>query len=87
MQEHLILIGILIFIVWYLVWISNRQAEWYMRYNKISTFYQEITLYIFTIAASFFIFLNVNYYLKFVVAFVSLLITGYEFKKVIESIA
>ncbi len=87
MQEFLI-IGALVFIVWYLVWISNRQAEWYMRYNKISTFYQELTLYLFTITASFFAFVLVKDYLaKLGILILSFLVTTYEFRKVIESIA
>ena len=87
MYELLLLIGV-IFIVWYLVWISNRQAEWYMHYNKVSTFYQEITIYAATIAIGFYVFLHVpSYIAKVFVLIVSFLLTSYEFKKVIESVS
>ena len=86
MKEILIILAI-IFIVWYLVWISNRQAEWYMRYNKISTFYQELTIYSATIVGTFYIFLLVNNLLvKLLIVIISLIITSYEFRKVLESI-
>jgi|GEM_PF-6788014 len=85
---EIVVLGVgLLFLVWYLVWISNKQAEWYMRYNKISTFYQELTLYVLFITISYFIFIHIPHIQKFVVGMISLLVSSYILKKVIESIA